>query len=58
MVFSLFFAENLHTNTSQLGDKALMSPKGILNVDLSYLSKCTKFFYKNVENKNPFYIVG
>ena len=31
---------------SSWGDKTLKSPKGILNVDLSYLSQCTKKVFK------------
>ena len=29
-----------------------MSPKSILNVDLSYLPKCTEFFFFTFEKKN------
>ena len=53
MVFSLFLYKICILNYyCSWSDKAPMSPRSILNVDLSYLPKCTEFLFR-FEKKKP-----
>ena len=45
MVFSLFLVQNLPLHRSSRSDKAPMSPKRILNVELSYLNKVYRILF-------------
>ena len=45
-LFSEEKKNNIPQNIKSACDEESMSPKRILNVDLSYLPKCTEFFHR------------
>ena len=58
MVFSSIFNSGIYIAVGVKGTYVNMSVKRILNVELSYLTKCAEFFSQILKNKSLFQILG